>query len=65
MRDELLEQIVGEFRKLVLQLELDARGKEGRAFEEAADQRVDAVFQKAAEPFSNARVFLGEFVSVS
>ncbi len=61
MRDELFQQVVGEFRKFVLQLELDPRGKERSAFEKAADQRVDAVFQNAAEPFRNARILVCEF----
>ena len=61
MRDELLEQIVGEFRKFVLELELNPRGEEGRAFQQTADHRIDAVFQDAAEPLRDARIFVGEF----
>ena len=61
MRDELLEQIVGEFRKLVLELELDARREKGRAFEQPADQRIDAILQNAAEPLRYSRIFLGKF----
>ncbi len=30
------------------------------AFEQAADQRVDAVFQNAAEPLRNARILVRE-----
>ncbi len=58
MRHQLLEQIVGEFRKFVLELELDARGQKGGSLEQTADHRIDAVFQNAAEPFRNARIFV-------
>ena len=61
VRDELLEQIAGEFRKLVLELELHARGEEGRAFEQAGDHRIHALGDQAAEPLGDARIFLGEF----
>ncbi len=61
MRNELFQQIVGEFRKFVLQLELDPRCKERGAFEKAADQRVDAIFQNTAEPLCNARILICEF----
>ena len=61
MRDKLLKQIVGEFRKFVLELELDARRQKGGSFQEAADQRIDAIFEEAAEPLGNARIFVGEF----
>ena len=61
MRDQLLEQIVGEFRKFVLELELYPRGKKGRALEQAADHRIDAIVQNAAEPLRYSRIFVGEF----
>ncbi len=61
MGDELLQQIVGEFRKFVLELELDTRRKKGGAFEKAADQRVDAIFENSAEPLRNARILVREF----
>ena len=61
MRDKLLEQIAGEFWKFVLELELDPRGEKRRTFEKPADHRIDAVFQDAAEPLGNARIFVCEF----
>ena len=61
MRDKLLEQIVGEFRKFVFELELDPRRQKRRALQQAADHRIDAIFEDAAEPLGNARIFVGEF----
>ncbi len=60
MRDQLLQQIFGEFREFVLELELDPCGKEGRTFQQPADQRIDAIVQDAAEALRNARIFLSE-----
>jgi hypothetical protein len=45
----------------VFELELHARGKKSRAFEQSADKGVDAIFQHAAEAFGYARVGVGEF----
>ena len=60
MRDQLLQQIFGKFREFVLELELDPCGKEGCAFQQPADQRIDAVVQDAAEALRNARIFFSE-----
>jgi len=57
MRNQLLKQAVGEFREFMLDLELDSRGEESRAFEQSADEGVRTVFQKAAEPLRYARIF--------
>jgi hypothetical protein len=61
MRDQLLEQVAGEFRELVLELELNPRGKKRRAFEQPADQRIDAVLEDPAEPLRDSGIFVCEF----
>ena len=61
MGNELFQQILGEFGKFVLELELHPRRQESRALQQAADHRIDAVVQKAAETLGDARIFLGEF----
>ena len=60
MRDQLLEQIVGELRKLVLELELHARREERGTFQQPAHHRIGPVLQDAAEPLRNAGIFFGE-----
>ena len=60
----MLEQIVGEFRKFVFELELDARRKKGRTFEQTANQWVDAILQDTAEPFRYSRVSIRKFASL-
>src|ERR1700732_648673 len=59
--EELLEQIIGELGKFVLEFELHARRKQGRAFEEARDHRIDAVADESPQPFGDARILFGEF----
>ena len=61
MRDELLKQIIREFRELVLEFELDPRGQKCRAFQETANQRIDAVLQEAAEALRDAGILVCEF----
>ena len=59
-RDELLQQVVCEFGKLVLQLQLHARGKEGCSLEQASHHGIRAVAQDATEPSCNAWIFVGK-----
>ena len=61
MRRELVEQIGGEIRELVFDLELDSRGEKRRPFEQAADHRVDAVVEQSAQSLRDAGIFLSEF----
>ena len=43
IRNQLFEQVCGEFRKFVLELELDARGEKRRAFQQPGDHRIGAI----------------------
>jgi hypothetical protein len=43
------------------EFELHARGKEGRAFEEARDHRIGAIGGESAQPFGDAWVLFGKF----
>src|SRR5215467_3355884 len=61
MRDQLLEKIVRELGKFVLELKLNPRGEKRRPLEKTADQRVDAVFQDTAQPLGNPRIFVCKF----
>ena len=60
MGNELFQQVSGEFREFVLEFELHSCGKKSGSLQQAADQRVDAVIQKAAQALRNPRVFFGE-----
>src|SRR4029077_958378 len=64
MRDQLLEQIVGELGKLVLELELHARREERRALQQSAHHRVEPILQDAAKPLCNAGILFGELASL-
>ena len=44
----------------MLELELDARRQKRRAFQKAADHRIDPVAHQAAEAFGDAWIFLRE-----
>src|SRR5215470_5774500 len=61
MRDQLLQKIVRELGKFVLDLKLNARRKKGRAFQKAADQWIDAIFQYPAQSLGDTRIFVCEF----
>ena len=61
MRNELFKEIVGEFRKLVLELELDSRGEKCRTLQQTADHGVNAVLYEASETLGDAGIFVGEF----
>ena len=56
----MLEQVAGEFREFVLELELNAGGEEGGAFEQARDHRIGAFADQPAEPLGDAGILLGE-----
>jgi hypothetical protein len=60
MRDELLEQVAGEFREFVLELELHAGGQERGALQEPGNHRIHPVADDAAEPFGDAGILRGE-----
>ncbi len=60
MRNELFQQIFGEFRKLVFELELDPCGQESSSLQQSSDQWVYTVIQDTAEAFRNARIFFSE-----
>src|SRR6266436_9340115 len=60
MRNELFQQILGEFGEFVFQLELDPCGKKSGSFQQPTDQRIDAVLQNATHALLNSRIFLGE-----
>src|SRR5262249_45408881 len=60
VRDQLLQQIGGELGKLVLELELHARGQERGALEQAGHHRIHAVGDQAAQTFGDAWIFGGE-----
>ena len=61
MRDQVLQEVISEFREFVLEFELDSGGKECRAFQEPTDQRIDAVLQEATEALRDAGIFICEF----
>ena len=50
--------------KLVLELELHARGEEGRTFEQPGDHRVGALADEAAEALGDARILGRELGAV-
>ena len=56
----MLEQVAGELGKLVLELELNPRGEECGAFQQARHHRVHAIGDQPAEPLRDARIFVGE-----
>src|SRR5207248_5192196 len=60
MRDELFQQILGEFGELVFELELDPCCKESGSFQQSPDQRIYAVVQNATEALRNPRIFFSE-----
>ena len=59
-----MKQVIGEFRELVLQLQLDPGRQIGRAFEQAEDHVVGALFDEAAEPSRYAWEFFGELLGL-
>ena len=59
--NQLLQQVAGKFRKLVLELELHPRREECGALEQPTHQGIDAIVQDAAQPFRDTGIFLGEF----
>ena len=61
---QLVQQVIGEFRELVFQLQLDPRRQIGRAFEQAEDHVVGTLFDQAAEPSRNAGELFGEFLGL-
>ena len=61
MRNELLKQIVGEFRELVLELELHPRGQKRCAFQETADHGVYAFLYEATKALGDAGIFVCKF----
>src|SRR5947209_9063501 len=60
MRDELFQQVFGELREFVLELELDSCCEERGSLEQPADQRIDTVIQNAAEALRNTWIFFSE-----
>src|SRR4051812_10848779 len=62
LRHQLLEQIAGEFPKLVFQLQLNSRSQESCAFQEATDHRVNTLGREAAKTLGNARVLFGKLL---
>ncbi len=61
-RQQLLDQIVGELGKLVLDLELHARREERRTLQEGREHGIGAVMRHAAEAVGDARIFLCELL---
>ena len=45
----------------MLELELHARGQKRRAFEQAADHRIEPIGHQAAQTLGDAGIFLREF----
>ena len=64
VRHKLFEQVAGEFREFLLELELDAGGKKGGPLQQRADHRVHAFCDQPAEPLGDARIFLGELTGL-
>ena len=58
VRRKLVDEIGGEVGELMLELELDASGKERGAFEKSGDHRVGGVADEPAEPLGDARIVL-------
>ena len=61
MRHKLIQEIGREFSEFVFDLELDARRQKRRAFEQAADHRIDPVAHQAAKAFGDTGKFLRKF----
>ena len=64
VRNELLQQILGEFGEFVFELELHPSRKESGSLQQPPDQGIDAVLQNAAQALRNSRIFLGELARV-
>src|SRR6266700_4984014 len=60
VRNQLFQQILGEFGEFVFELELHPCGKKSGSFQQPTDQRIDVVLQNAAQALRNSRIFLGE-----
>ena len=61
VRRQLIDQVGGEVRELVLELELDSGRQERCALEKPGDHRVGGVADESAEPLGDARIFFREF----
>ena len=64
VRHKLFEKIAGEFRELMLELQLHARSKKRGAFEQARDHRIHSVPCQAAEAFGDSGILFGEFLAL-
>jgi hypothetical protein len=64
VRHKLIDQIGGEVGEFVLELELDARGQERRALEQARRSSDRAGRHQAAETLGDSRIFLREFAGL-
>ena len=60
VRDELLQEVGGELRELVLELELHPGGQEGGAFQEPGDHRVHPLCDEPAKALGDAGILLRE-----
>src|SRR6266704_1792842 len=60
VRNQLFQQILGEFGEFVFELELHPCGKKSGSFQQPTDQRIDAVLQNATQALRNSRIFFGE-----
>src|SRR6202034_4374439 len=60
VRHQLLEQVAGELRKFVFELELHARCEDCRALKQPADHRIDAILKNAAKPLGYSGILFGK-----
>src|SRR3977135_565277 len=65
VRNELFQQILGEFGEFVFELELHPSRKESGSLQQPTDQRIDAVLQNATQALRNSRIFLGELADIN
>src|SRR6267142_3903347 len=60
VRNELFQQILGEFGEFKIELELHPSRKESGSLQQPPDQRIDAVLQNATQALRNSGILLGE-----
>ncbi len=60
VRHQLLKQVIGEGRELVLELELHTGGQKRRAFQKRSDHRIGGVLGHGPQAFGNARILRRE-----
>lgn len=61
MRDQLFEQILGEFGEFMLELELNARREKGGSLQKPSNQGVHSIAKQAAKALGDSRILFRKF----